>query len=138
MIPSFSGHCLCGAITYRCDAPPLWQMHCHCDSCRRATGAAFASFFGMSDGAWSWTGDQPATHSSSPGVTRQFCPTCGTPMGYRADRFPGEQHFYAGTLDDPAAYTPTAHVHFAEHLPWANPQDSLPRHDRSDDTPARD
>ncbi len=138
MTPPYSGRCLCGAVTYRCDAPPHWQMHCHCESCRRATGAAFASFFGVADGTWAWTGVPPATFTSSPGVTRQFCATCGTPMGYRADRFPGEQHFYAGTLDDPARYTPSAHVHFAEHLPWANLHDTLPRHDRSDDTPARD
>lgn len=138
MTPPYSGRCLCGAVTYRCDAPPLWQMHCHCESCRRATGAAFASFFGVADGTWAWTGVAPATFSSSPGVTRQFCPTCGSPMGYRADRFPAEQHFYAGSLDNPTCYQPSAHVHFAEHLAWANPHDTLPRHDRTDDTPARD
>jgi len=128
MIPPYSGRCLCGAVTYRCDAPPLWQMHCHCASCRRATGAAFASFFGVADGKWFWTKGLPATYASSPGVTRQFCATCGTPMAYRADRFTGEMHFFAATLDAPETYRPTAHVHFAEHLSWADLADTLPRH----------
>ncbi|NBE06865.1 GFA family protein [Paragemmobacter ruber] len=123
-----TGRCLCGAITYRADATPLWQMHCHCESCRRATGAAFASFFGVADGNWHWTGAAPAIFRSSPDVERLFCPTCGTPMAYRATRFPGETHFHAGTLDRPETFRPTAHVHCAEQQPWSDINDGLPRH----------
>jgi hypothetical protein len=49
-------------------------------------------------------------------------------MAYRADWFTDEMHFYAATLDAPETYRPTAHVHFAEHLSWADLADSLPRH----------
>ncbi len=122
-----TGRCLCGDITYRADAPPLWQAHCHCESCRRATSAAFASFFGVQDGHWHWTGRQPATYASSEGVWRDFCPRCGAQMAYRSTRFPDEIHFYAASLDDPAAYAPTAHVHTAEQLPWVHLSDGLIR-----------
>ena len=134
MTPPITGRCLCGAITYAADAPPLWQMHCHCDSCRRATGAAFASFFGLKDGTWRWTGATPAAYRSSPDVLRLFCPHCGTPMAYCSTRFPGETHFHAGTLDHPETYRPTAHVHVAEAQPWADIHDGLPRHDGTSDT----
>lgn len=127
MTPPFTGHCLCGAIRFEATAAPLWQAHCHCESCRRATASAFTSFFGMAEGAWRWTGTRPATFASSPGVWRDFCPACGTQMAYRATRFPGEMHFYAATLEDPAAFQPESHVHSAEALPWLHLSDGLPR-----------
>lgn len=127
LTPPFSGRCLCGAVTYRCTAPPLWQAHCHCESCRRATASALASFFGMADGQWHWTGTAPASFASSPATTRSFCPRCGTPMAYRSSRFPGECHFYAATLDRPQDYAPESHVHSDEQLPWLRLADDLPR-----------
>ena len=125
MDPPITGRCLCGDVTYRATAAPLWQAHCHCESCRRATSAPFTSFFGIADGAWSWTGRAPVTHASSPGVWRDFCPRCGAQMAYRAARFPGEIHFYAATLDDPARFAPTVHVHAGERLPWVHLADGL-------------
>jgi hypothetical protein len=122
----FRGRCLCGAIRYDTTGAPLWQAHCHCDSCRRATASPFTSFFGMRDGAWAWTAAQPAVYRSSPGVERSFCPTCGTPMAFRSERSPGEMHFYAATLDDPSIFVPTAHDHAGERLPWVRLADGLP------------
>ncbi len=133
MTPPLTGRCLCGSIAYRADAPPLWQMHCHCDSCRRATGAGFASYLGLPETALRWTGQPPARFASSPGTERLFCPTCGTPMAYRATRFPGEIHLHAGTLDHPETYRPTAHVHTSECQPWIRLHDHLPRHATQDD-----
>ena len=127
MTPPITGHCLCGAVRFRADAAPLWQAHCHCESCRRATASGFTSFFGIADGHWQWTGEAPRRYASSPGVERFFCATCGSQMAYRADRFPGEIHFYAGTLDAPETYTPTNHVFWEEHMPWIVLADGLPR-----------
>ncbi len=127
MIPPFSGRCLCGTVTYRCTAAPLWQAHCHCESCRRATASPFTSFFGIANGAWSWIAAAPATYESSLGTWRDFCPRCGSPMAYRSTRFPDEIHFYAATLDDPDAYRPEGHVHTDEQLSWGHLADGLPR-----------
>lgn len=126
MADVYGGHCLCGSVRYLCRSAPLWQAHCHCESCRRATASALTSYFGVADGSWEWTWCMPATYVSSPGVRRFFCATCGTPMGYAADRFPGEMHFFAATLDDPTCYCPTIHVHHAERLPWLHLNDGLP------------
>ena len=57
----------------------------------------------------------------------EFCPRCGTQLSYSSARFPGEKHFYAATLDDPAAYRPERHYFWAEHLPWLHLSDDLPR-----------
>jgi hypothetical protein len=127
LVPPFTGRCLCGAVTFRGTEPPLWQAHCHCESCRRATASPFTSFLGLQDGTWNWTGAAPRTYQSSPGTFRDFCPTCGTQMAYHSDRIPGERHFYAATLDDPSEFTPTAHDHADEMLPWLHLADDLPR-----------
>lgn len=128
MPASGEGHCLCGTVSYRWTAPPLWAMHCHCASCRRHCAAPVVSFFGLADGTWAWTGAEPRVFESSPGVRRSFCPVCGTPMTFAADRYPGETHFYSGTMATPEAYRATAHVHHDERLPWVDLADGLPRH----------
>lgn len=126
LTPPFAGRCPCRAVTFRCDATPLWQAFCQNESCRRATAAPVTAFLGMADGAWAWTGAFPATFPSSPGTPRAFCPTCGTQMACRTDRVPGERHFHAATLDDPAALIPTKHDFMAGRLARFHPSDGLP------------
>ena len=67
------------------------------------------------------------TYVSSPGVARSFCATCGTPLAYAAERYPGEIHLYVSTLDRPEVFEPGAHVHVGEQLPWLHLDDGLPR-----------
>ncbi len=77
--PPFTGRCLCGATRYRCTAAPLWQAHCHCESCRRATASPFTSFFGIANTAWEWTGAAPATYQSSPAPGATSAPPAARP-----------------------------------------------------------
>lgn len=122
-----SGHCLCGRVRFAFDGAPNWQAHCHCESCRRNCSAPFTSYFSVDHGKWRWTGEHPETFGSSPGVTRHFCARCGTPMAYESTAFADEMHFFAASLDDPAPYQPTQHVHWKEHVPWVSLNDDLPR-----------
>jgi hypothetical protein len=66
-------------------------------------------------------------YASSPGVRRSFCGTCGTPLSYQGDRWPDEVHLFVGSLSDPAAVRPSAHVNVAEKLPWFEVADNLRR-----------
>lgn len=128
---NFTGGCLCNSLRFRVDAEPLWVAHCHCTSCRRNTGAAFATFVGVSDEAFAYETGSPRRYESSTGVWRSFCADCGTPVTYEADRFPGEVHINIGTLDAPQDFVPTGHVWVEEQLPWLHIVDGLPRHPRS-------
>ncbi len=121
------GHCLCGAVTFAYDGPENWVAHCHCESCRRQTASPFTTFMGVPNGAWAWTGVTPSIYASSPGVKRYFCPTCGAPMAFEADRFPDEIHFYVSLLDDPSVLTPRGHVHWDERVAWVPVHDDLPK-----------
>jgi hypothetical protein len=121
------GHCLCGAVRYRVTGEPIWAAHCHCQSCRRATSAAFASYAGYLRERFEILAGAPAVFRSSPGVERRFCRDCGSPLTYEAERWPDQTHILICSLDDPAAVRPTAHVHTDEQLIWLHLGDGLPR-----------
>jgi hypothetical protein len=113
-----SGRCLCGAVRYRAAGAPKWIANCHCESCRRATGAPMASYAGFAAERFAYTAGAPARFSSSPGVTRSFCGRCGTPLTYEGARWPGEVHVLIGTLDRPEDFVPTRDAFAEEKLPW--------------------
>lgn len=84
------GSCLCGSVRYEIRGAVGRAVHCHCSMCRKAHGAAFATYgrversdFTLVSGA----GDI-ASYSSSPGVTRTFCKRCGSNLQFISDRRP--------------------------------------------------
>lgn len=121
------GRCLCGAVRYRVTGEPIWASHCHCESCRRATSAAFATYAGFDRERFEITAGEPAIYRSSPGVERRFCRQCGSPITYESVRWPTETHIFLCGLEDPTSIEPTAHTHTDEQLPWVHLGDSLPR-----------
>ena len=123
-----TGRCFCGRVRWETSAPELWAGHCHCESCRRATSAPFTSFLGVARDAVRWTGVLAECESSQGRVRRQFCPGCGSQMAYQSDQWPEETHLYAATLDDPKAFHPQAHFHWAERVPWCVVSDDLPKY----------
>lgn len=125
------GRCLCGSVTFEYSGPEIWRGHCHCESCRRATSSPFTTWFGVPKSACRFTGAEPSVYLSSPGARRLFCATCGSPIAFESERWPGEMHLYAASLDDPADFAPEFHVNVAEQLPWIQLADGLPRYDRS-------
>jgi len=124
------GRCLCRAIEYEFEGAPLWVAHCHCESCRRHTSSAVATFVGVKVDQFHNLKGEPAVYNSSPGVKRYFCARCGSPMAYTAERYPGEVHLYIGTLADPGRLVPRGHVHVGEQLPWFEIADELPRFEK--------
>ncbi len=123
-----SGRCLCGAVRFEAAGAPLWIGHCHCQSCRRHTGSAVATFVGFATDRFTYLEGTPKTYASSPGVTRSFCGDCGTPLTYEAERFPNKVEVYVSTFDRPQDFPPEFHVHVGEQLPWLHLDDGLPRY----------
>ncbi|MEM6610261.1 MAG: GFA family protein [Pseudomonadota bacterium] len=118
----FSGHCYCGAVSYVVDAGPAEQILCHCDDCRRATGAAVAGFVSVEVKALHWTGT-PAVHRSSDVAERGFCATCGTSLFYQGIGRPTIA-LTAGTAD--LDFAPVL-AFFADAKPdWLDSAHSLP------------
>jgi hypothetical protein len=123
------GRCLCQAVEYAFTGSPLWIAHCHCESCRRATSSAFATYVGVKLDQFQYLKGTPTAYESSPGTYRYFCGTCGSPLAFIGKRWKGEVHLYAGSLDQPGAIEPRGHMNVAEQLPWADVHDDLPRYE---------
>ena len=128
-VPDTTGHCLCGRTRYRGRGQPKWVLYCHCESCRRATGAPVTTFACFTEETFDFEGEAPARYQSSPGVWRTFCPQCGTPLTYQAADLPGEVHLLVGSADHPEAphLTPQRHVFENERIAWCDIGDHLPK-----------
>jgi hypothetical protein len=69
---------------------------------------------------------EPKQYISSPGVTRTFCPRCGTSLTFETDEFPDEIDVTTASLDDPEAMPPDDHTRTATQLRWVRLADGLP------------
>jgi hypothetical protein len=121
------GRCLCRAVIFEYDGEPNWTLHCHCESCRRATSSPMTTWISVPRSAFRFKQGTPRHFNSSPGVARGFCGTCGSPLTYESERIPDEVHLYAASLVNPLDVKPMRHVFVEEQLPWLEIADRLPR-----------
>jgi len=115
-----AGGCLCGRIRFRASGEPKWTAWCHCESCRRHTGAPGAAYAGFERTRVRFEAE-PARFVSTPGVRRGFCPTCGSTLTYEGDRWPTEIHVHVGAFDDPNRFQPKGQVFTEERVEWFRP-----------------
>ncbi|CAD0184633.1 hypothetical protein RUESEDTHA_01515 [Ruegeria sp. THAF57] len=119
------GYCLCKKTSWAYKGDLTWSCYCHCDDCRRNCAAPVVAWLGVPIRNFEWTGDKPRTYESSKGVFRHFCGTCGSPIGFEADHYPGGMHLYAGSLENPEDFKPTFHVNKQSKLSWLHVNDNL-------------
>ena len=113
-----TGGCLCGAVRYQAEGPPLRAVICHCNQCRRQTGSALPSFVAWPRERIHLTKGTPAVYRASGFASREFCRDCGSPIFWRRDGS-GDLAIYLGTLDHPEAMRAPQIEIWAEHrAPW--------------------
>lgn len=120
MDDQYEGRCLCGAVRLRAIGAPKWVLWCHCESCRRHSGAPASVFVSFADDAVTILSGEIAKFMSSPGVERGFCSRCGSTLTCSNPRLPGETHFHIGAFDRASELTPTGEFFADERLPWFN------------------
>ena len=131
--PRFEGGCFCGAVRYRAARDSGSVSICHCEHCRRASGAPLVAWVGVRRDEFEWTAGEPgAYHHTSDWPTpirRTFCADCGTSLTYERE---GSEYLdvTAASMDDPEAARPSKHVFVSRQLSWISLVDDMPRHDR--------
>ncbi len=124
-----TGGCMCGAVRYEAVGEPIVVAHCHCESCRRHTGAPLVTLVSFDAGQVTFTKGERMIYNSSPGVGRAFCAHCGTTLTWESEvRGQSLVEFHIGTFDDPGALPPTLAVFHGERLAWFDTADHLPRY----------
>jgi hypothetical protein len=107
MTSRHKGGCVCGAVRFEARGEPLRVTVCHCTWCQRRTGTAFSvepvfdkdqvTISGPPLSRYRHTSDE-----SGRWLELQFCPDCGTNIGFVTERRPGVRFIDAGTFDDPS------------------------------------
>lgn len=117
------GGCACGAVRYRVAVEPIIVHCCHCRSCQRETGSAFALNAVVESAQVVLLQGEPETvpTTGDSGHDQRIvrCPHCRVavwshyPGGGDAVRF-----VRVGTLDSPDALPPDVHIYTASKQTW--------------------
>jgi hypothetical protein len=120
-----TGGCLCGAVRYRATPDHREGYYCHCRMCQLAFGNTRAAFFNLRKAQVAWTQGLPSYYASSAFAQRGFCGRCGTPLSF--EYLDSENvDLSVGSLDDPAAITPTSHFAVETRIANWHAEDGLP------------
>ena len=126
-----TGRCHCGAVRYALSGEMHHHAVCHCEDCRRCSGALMTAWVAYSAESLAVTSGAAKVYASSENGRRHFCGDCGTGMFYFNEvMLPGIVDVQSVTFDDPQNHPPQAHIQVADSLPWEDALAELPRFER--------
>lgn len=119
--PPYSGGCLCGVVRYRLNARPLAVNACHCDDCKKLSGATNLLMVMAERAAFvheSGNTDRYAKRADSGRyVDILRCAKCGVRLWHEPQSAPNYMFLAVGTLDDPSWAIPASHIWVEKALP---------------------
>ncbi len=116
-----AGGCLCGKVRYSADCEPIFTGVCHCTTCQKGTGTAFAVVVAVPTPMLDVQGTMTTFtgHGDSGKATyRRFCPECGSPLIDEAEIMPDVSMILAGTLDDTSWLSPGMEIYCDSAQSW--------------------
>ncbi|HET7566514.1 MAG TPA: GFA family protein [Gaiellaceae bacterium] len=123
------GGCSCGAVRYRLASEPMFTHCCHCTSCQRQTGSAFAVNLLIEADRVELLAGAPEpveVARDDGGVQRIFrCPGCRIAVWSEYTR-PEIRFVRAGTLDDTRSVRPDVHIFTRSKQPWFELPEGVP------------
>lgn len=123
----YTGRCFCGEVQFSVSGPAESTCYCHCESCRRASGAPFLAWGSFPNESLKFIHGNLKTYKSSAGVIRGFCGKCGTTISYRHSARPDQVDITLVTLEADNRPKPTAHIWVSDKESSVQIADSLPQ-----------
>jgi hypothetical protein len=123
------GGCYCGQIRYTFEGEVSAAMQCHCRECQYITGGNPNVFVILPEAGFSYTQGEPGSFKRpdlEEGVTRYFCPNCGTAIGTKSPRAAGAMVIKVGTMDDPSFYKPSVAIFTKDSQSFHHVGDGIP------------
>ena len=127
-----SGGCLCGEVRYELEGEPIFQGHCHCVDCQKATGTGHVSVLALPADCVRVTGKTSSyavVADSGQPYTRYRCAKCGSLVYGEPAAMPGVRTVTAGTLDDVSLFRPEVVVYVKDRPAWDRIDSGLPEFD---------
>lgn len=115
-----SGSCFCNAVQFKVSGAPKSVVNCHCNFCRKHSGAAFSTYVAVPEEALGITSgaDSLATFKFAEDAYKHFCNQCGSPIFNKNARYPGLCIIYLGAIAEPSHFVPTANIYCESQLAW--------------------
>ena len=127
------GGCLCGSIRYEVDRV-FDVIYCHCNPCRRSSGAPVLVTAAVPGDAFRLTSGKPTAYATSASGRSHFCGKCGSGLygEYLAEAHPlaRDGKYFSirvGTFDEPERLRPLIHQFVESKLLWFDTTDDIPR-----------
>jgi hypothetical protein len=125
-----TGSCLCSAIRYEIEGEPMRMANCHCDDCRKATGAPYTTNVFYKDTQITLLKGTPKVfeHTSDSGnsMAKEFCGDCGSQIFGTGALRPGIRHVKVGTIDDASFVKPEANLFVPHALSYTHLDEDIP------------
>jgi len=121
MSDTITGGCQCGAVRYEFKGEPFVGAHCHCNNCRKFTGAGHASNLVVPADGFTVTGEMSTYEykaESGNDMTRYFCPKCASPIYGTSSSNAKALVLRAGGFDDPGVFQAKVSLFTPESAPW--------------------
>jgi hypothetical protein len=114
------GSCFCNAVQYKLNVAPKAVVNCHCNFCRKHSGAAFSTYAVVPETALEITAGQDSISAFQikEKAHKHFCKQCGSPIYNKNDRYQGLCMVYLGGIADSANIVPTANIYCESQLAW--------------------
>jgi hypothetical protein len=133
MAEGFTGGCACGAVRYRMTSAPMFVNCCHCRDCQRQTGTAFVINGIIETSRIDLLQGEPKavglpTDSGRPHDVYR-CPECQTALWSDYGGRAWVRFLRIGTLDEPHAFKPDAHIFTTSKVPWVRIPEDQPAFD---------
>ena len=127
---TIEGACLCGSVRYEASGDLSDAGNCHCSMCRKAHGAAYATFVTAQGKDFRFTRGEELveTYKSSAELDRVFCRICGSSLVILEPKR-GEVYPTAGTLDEDPGIRLESHIFVGSKAPWLDILDDKPTFD---------
>jgi hypothetical protein len=132
-LPGVAGReatCLCGQLRLEVTGEPFAVSICHCLSCKRATGSAFAMQAAFKPEQVRIEGRYGEYSRISDEADRKehilhFCPVCSSQVFYTEPTEPGFIAVSAGAFADPSFPPPTESGYDSRRHPWIGLPESM-------------
>ena len=130
-LPAFpiEGGCLCGAVRYRLNAPPLAVYNCHCRGCQRLSGATNDMSMPIRRETFEHLQGDVVSYdkrADSGRTVRMYrCAVCATRLWNEPLASPALLVLKPGTLDDMSWAVPVGNIWTQSRAPWVEIDENL-------------